>query len=188
MRLRVALTGLSVIGLVVGAAPATATCDSASLTLVVTADGTEQTYSADGVELGAGPELIGEATCDLAAVVDVDPASRTITVNLAQDADAVEVELTLESDAIGGVVPVTSGLADLTMTVTPEIAIVTWSAPPRQVEGCAPSTAVFSYVAPEEPLPDTPIVIDSAVLGAQSAPADASAPAAAVVASPSFAG
>ena len=190
MTLRPALVSACVAALIVAATtPATATDAAADLTLVVTADGAAQAWNASGA-VGAGPELVGDPIGECAAppVVDVDPQSRTIEVTVPATTTDAEVALTVVSDEIGGVTSLTPGLPDLTLTVTTEVAIVTWLAP--AAADCSPVTAVFGYTAMGEPLPAEPPLapVEPAGPGA-TVPAPGNArPAAVVVANPAFTG
>lgn len=191
MKLRTALTAVCAVALVLGAAPATAADDAADLTLVVATTGASQTWSAPGVPLGPGAELVGDAagTCEASAVVDVDPAARTVTVTVPRAETSADVTLTIESGAIGGLAVVTAGLSGVTLTATPEIAIITFQVAAAAGAECATATAVFSYVAPGEPVP---VVVPPLAPASPGAPAagqtpDAT-PAVVVVADPTFAG
>lgn len=189
MRLRPALTVACAFALLVGATPATAADDAANVTLVVLAGGAPQTWSAEGVRLGAGPELVaaGTGTCEVAGLVDIDPGARTISVTVARAATSTDVSLTVASGPISGLDVVTPGLAGVTLTATPEIAIITWQATAAPDAGCSTATAVFRYVSPGEPnLPADP-PLEEVTPGAPAAAPDATA-AAPVVAAPSFAG
>lgn len=189
MRLRPALTAAAAAILLAVATPATASDDAANLTLVVTVDGAAQIWSAADVAFGAGPELVGPANAGCAAggVVDVDPSGRTITVTVARGQSPAEVSLTVATTAIGGLTAVTPGLPGLTLTATPEVAVITWQAAPTADPGCSTATAVFGYVGPGEPVP--PVVPPLVEVGTGTAtPTRPAAPAAVVVAAPSFAG
>ena len=189
MRLRPALTGLCALALLAGAAPATAADDVADVTLVVTTEGTPQTWSALGVPVGAGQELVGTGAgpCAVAGLVDIDPVARTISVTVARAATSADVTLTVASDAIGGLAVVTPGLSGVALTATPEIAIISWRAAAAPGAECSTETAVFRYVAPGEPLLPADPPLGGVTPGAPTSPPAAGA-ANAVVADPAFTG
>ena len=189
MKLRPVLTGVCALALLVGGAPATAADEAADLTLVVTADGTPHTWSASGVRFGAGPELVGgpAGACTIGGLVDIDPTARTITVTVARAAASVDVSLVVATAAIGGLGVVTPGLSDLTLTATPEVAIITGTAGPASGAGCSTATAVFSYVGPGEPLPPAR-PLEGVTPGAPAGGSPDATAASAVVAAPTFAG